>query len=147
MTAQASEKLFYKGKAYGMFSEPLEEYWQWVDEKPEMKAPNTGCWRGYYGTWEIIEDKLYLIDLKVSGPGYTEKGLDYVFPDKVKVFAAWFKGELRLPQGELLKYVHSGYASIYERDIILDIHYGIFKKETVVDNTLTFDPNEEELPF
>ncbi len=27
-------------------------------------------------------------------------------------------------------------------------HYGILKKETVIDNTLTFDPNEkDELPF
>jgi len=36
MTAQISETLYYKGKTYGMFSEPLEEYWQWLDKKPEM---------------------------------------------------------------------------------------------------------------
>ena len=147
MTAQISEKLYYKGKTYRMFSEPLEEYWQWIDKKPEMDALNTGCWRGYIGTWEIVKNKLYLIDIVAYAPGYIKRGLDYIFPGKEKVFAAWFKGELRLPQGELLKYVHGGYASIYERDLILDIHYGILKNETVVDNTLTFDPNEERLPF
>ncbi len=113
-----------------------------------MDAHNTGCWRGYIGTWEIVKNKLYLIDIVAYAPGHIKRGLDYIFPGKEKVFAAWFKGELRLPQGELLKYVHGGYASIYERDLILDIRYGILKKETVIDNTLTFDPDDKDaLPF
>ena len=41
--------------------------------------------------------------------------------DDAPVFASWFTGLLRIPQGKLLKYVHGGFGSLQERDLIISI--------------------------
>jgi hypothetical protein len=59
------------------------------------------------------------------------------FPDfPTRAFAYWFTGKVRLPQGDLLQYVHGGFKSIYERDIFLHFENGILKKEELVMNDL-----------
>lgn len=133
MTAQAGERLFYKGEEIWMAAEPLNEY---LKNRSDISfvSPTTACWRGYYGQWEIIDNKLNLIELKAYIEGYREVGLNYLFPDKNKVFANWFSGEIRIPQGEMLDYVHMGYASLYEKDLILVIENGMLVNEYVVDN-------------
>ena len=42
-----------------------------------------------------------------------------------RVFAHWYSGVLRIPQGELLEYVHAGYGSIYEKDLLIDVENGV----------------------
>ena len=44
-----------------------------------------------------------------------------------RVFAHWYSGTLRVPQGRQLKYVHMGYASTYERDLMLQIERGVLR--------------------
>ncbi len=58
MTAQYGEKLIYKGKQVGMSTLPLSQYFESLEEKPVFEVQNTACWRGYFGTWEIKDDKL-----------------------------------------------------------------------------------------
>ena len=67
------------------------------------------------GTWSIEGNRLYLIGLDTDDNG-KKVGLEYLFPRHEKVFADWFSGELRIPYGNLMKYVHQGYASLYERN-------------------------------
>lgn len=45
------------------------------------------------------------------------------FPDRL--FAHWYTGTIRIPQGKQLEYVHMGYGSTYERDLFLDIERGV----------------------
>ena len=45
------------------------------------------------------------------------------FPDRV--FAHWYSGTIRIPQGKQLEYVHMGYGSTYERDLFLDVERGV----------------------
>jgi hypothetical protein len=48
-----------------------------------------------------------------------------LFPDEPQpVFAQWYTGVLTLPYGELLKYVHAGFESIYEFSMHLTIENG-----------------------
>ena len=47
------------------------------------------------------------------------------FPGEEKVFAEWFSGIIRIPFGEMLKYVHDGYASVFENNLILEFKEGI----------------------
>ena len=63
MTAQVCESIIYKGKKLEMATEPLKVI---LDSRPELKfyAEWTSCWRGYRGTWEITNERLYLIDLE-----------------------------------------------------------------------------------
>lgn len=89
----------------------------------------------YVGTWKIIDDRLYLIKLKNGFDKDAESCMAEYFPEQPdRVFANWYSGKLRLPQGELLKYVHGGYASIYESDMFLTIKKGILTKVEVCHN-------------
>ena len=133
MTAQAGERLIFKGEETWMAAEPLNQYLQNVNDI-KFVSPSTACWRGYYGQWEIKDDKLYIVELKAYLEGYREVGLDYLFPRQNEVFANWFSGEIRMPQGEMLDYVHMGYASLYERDLILVFENGLLTNEYVIDN-------------
>lgn len=40
------------------------------------------------------------------------------------VFAEWFTGVLRVPQGRQVEYVHAGFASRYEGYLLLQIERG-----------------------
>lgn len=137
MTAQVGERLFYKGEETWMAAEPLN---QWLQNRKDIKfiSPSTACWRGYFGQWEIKDSKLHLIGLKAYIEGYKEVGLNYLFPGQKEVFANWFRGEIRIPQGEMLEYVHMGYASMYERDLFLVFENGILVNQYEVDNKAEF---------
>ena len=45
--------------------------------------------------------------------------------EEAPVFASWFTGLLRIPQGKLLNYVHGGFGSLQERDLIVSIESGV----------------------
>lgn len=151
MTAQFSDWLHYQGQKHELCSNPLESYFDDEHPRPDFKASSTACWRGYVATWEIENDTLYLVSgggiiaippLVVKGSDnvlYTieakEVGLKDLFPlagDRVK--ATWFTGVLRIPQGELLEYVHAGYGSTFEEDLLLTIEAGNLVHTEVRDN-------------
>lgn len=146
MTAQHREKLRYNGEIYHLAVEPLYPY---IKKKKIIFVPHTtACWRGYYGSWSIDDGKLYLTDLIAYAPKQPDEqtdprralfssekvGLEYLFPEQDKVFAKWFSGELRIPYGKMLRYVHQGYASIYEKELFLKIKKGKLVSSYVIDN-------------
>lgn len=129
MTAQEMEKLIMNGEKVSMASEPLAQYLGGLKEKPKLFPPNTGCWRGYVGTWEFKNDYLYLIGWEgyakdFNKRAYCKVGMDYIFPNQKEVLADWFSGEIRIPSGQMLHYEHAGYNSIYEIDCFIMIEKG-----------------------
>ena len=138
MTAQSMEIIFIDGNKYYMASEPFEKYIMNIKEAPDFFPPNTGCWRGYTGTWKIENDKLYLISLsgyiKTQEKEYQGIDMNYFFPNQKIVFADWFSGELRIPEGKIVKYIHMGYESLYEKDLLLKIENGNVVDRVVVKN-------------
>lgn len=103
--------------------------------KPEFEFTCTALWRGYVGSWEIIDDRLYLINLTGQMKDGTDANLATIFPnDPDRVFAHWYSGKVRLPQGNKLKYVHMGYSSVYEKDLFLHFENGILVKTETVEN-------------
>lgn len=119
-----------------MASEPLEQYLGGLEKRPELDFPHTACWRGYHGTWSIEDNRLYLIELRCYARGSAARDIEYIFPNQRKVFAGWFTGEIRIPKGEMLKYVHSAYESVYERDLFLKFENGVLVDEWLVDNRI-----------
>ena len=105
---------------------------------------STDCKRGYIGEWEIVEDKLFLIGLEGHPEENERFTMDFLFPNQQKVFAEWFSGEIKIPQGKLLHYEHLGYASIFERDLFMEFNKGVLVGSREVDNTKTFDPDDPE---
>jgi len=53
-----------------------------------------------------------------------ELSLESLFHTRSKVFAEWYSGTLQAPFGELLRYVHAMYASIYEKTMFLTVEKG-----------------------
>lgn len=59
--------------------------------------------------------------------------LEGLFPgSNGRVFAEWVTGRLRIPQGKLLEYVHMGFESVYERNLIVDVDHGVVTNTAVV---------------
>ena len=54
------------------------------------------------------------------------------FPGKGKVFADWFSGIIRAPFGEMLEYVHAGYESVFENNLLLEFKEGILTGQRTV---------------
>jgi len=134
-TAQAPDILIYEGERFALFSNPLESYYNEDNPRPSFNSHSTGNWRGYVATWKIDGDTLYLRDIKAWLNG-TEVGLDTLFPEhQGKIEASWFTGKLRVPRGKELSYVHMGYASIYEQDIIISVQAGKVVKTEIIDNS------------
>jgi len=126
MTAQISERLIFEGQQVALLSNPLNDYFALGGINPGFESTSTALWRGYVGAWEISNDRLYLIGLRGTLESGDDASLESVFPGfKDRVFAHWFSGRMRIPQGKRLEYVHMGYASTYERDVLLTLQNGV----------------------
>lgn len=135
MTAQIHEILILDGDETSMaFCPPLPDGHPGVVEvDPDSSSArdesesilfSTACWRGYQGTWEIADDKLYLTRLR---------GRFRLRGDE-PLLARWFSGVLRVPRGELLQYVHMGFGSVYEEEVHIRIEEGEVTETRVLDN-------------
>lgn len=139
-TAQFPDLLIYKGDSFSLFSNPLESYFGKNNPRPDylFVFRCTANWRGYVATWKIENENLYLIKL-VEGscdPNARNIDISIIFPSQdLPIKATWFSGTLRIPQGKMLSYIHMGYESIYENDLIITIENGKVINEQIVDNT------------
>jgi hypothetical protein len=124
MTAQISDILIYKNEELCIASEPLSDYLAKVKLPHKLVAPNTACWRGYYAKWAIDNKKLFLIKWQGYILDYQKVDIQYIFPGEEVVFAKWYTGEIRIGMGDLVSYVHGGYASVYEGDMFLIFENG-----------------------
>ncbi len=139
-TAQISDRLIYNGKEYAMFTNPMEVYFEkHPDKRPQSDVISTANWRGYVATFEIRGKYMYVknIDITIYNEeedSYIRKNvLNEIFPEQQEVKVDWMTGLLVLPYGEIINYVHMGYASTYEHYIILEIKEGKLKKEKKLD--------------
>ncbi len=85
-----------------------------MDDKTEIIF-STACWREYIGSWSIRRGKLYLTNLEGR----------FRLEGKEAIFADWFSGELHIPKGKILDYIHMGFDSVYEQEIILTVVDGV----------------------
>lgn len=144
MTAQIPERLFFEGQEVALHANPLGMYFDLIGSDPGFAPSMTCLWRGYVGKWEIADGKLFLIDLNGSLMDGSRATLVTVFPDAIdKVFANWFTGTIRVPQGQRLKYVHRGFDSIYEKELAMDVQHGVVVATRTHHNVVD-DPDREE---
>jgi len=148
MTAQVSEKLIYGGNKISLFTNPLSLYMKYSGIR--FVSPHTANWRGYVGTWEILEhegvERLYLVALSAHKSYEEVIGLSDVFPGHDKVFAHWFTGQLRCPQGAQLEYRHMGYGSVYEYDLLMDFKQGVLIEKHARHNQVPKKKEEKDYP-
>jgi hypothetical protein len=145
MTAQFSERLRYHDRDVGMCNQPLGVYFSLTGTCPEFEITCTALWRGYVGSWDIVDDRLYLIKINGSYKDGSPVTLASLFPEfPERVFAHWYSGELRIPEGKLLDYVHQGYGSTYERDIFLQVENGVVIFSRTVHNGTSLNVDAPE---
>jgi len=145
MTAQSTEKLIYKGKNYSMCTQPLDDYFNICNIKFEPKIICSALWRGYIGSWEIINDRLYLTGIQGNTHNYGKLKLTTFFPNfSERVFAHWYSGVIRLPVGKMLEYEHVGYGSTYEKDILIEVSKGVVINEEAQVNGISDDDEASE---
>ena len=158
MTAQIHEVLVFDGQIVGMASCPplpsaprqmqgLSDQekeaaragsWQQLAAaagvgSAERIVDSSACWRRYRATWEIIDDRLYLMHVD----GHFER------LGALPLHADWFTGVLVVPSGKRLHYVHMGFESVYERELQFTVEHGRVTGRDTVDNTgRRFDDGE-----
>lgn len=146
MAAQLSDILILDGLKMNLFSNPLESYWDLYPKKRPAFQTSKNCRRGYIATWELCDSLLILRDVEGNITKrnfiFWKKIVPYswrlLFP-KVKsggIVASWFTGKIRIPQGNSMIYVHNGYDSRFEREMIISIDKGKVIKKVVLDNKL-----------
>ena len=145
-TAQFPDALILDGRTEMLFSNPLEAHPEIkrIDPYIRFERYNTACWRRYIALWEVEKDRLYLKEIRAC-EGDKKADLRKVFPETFwqgRVPADWVTGKLRVPQGKQLRYVHGGYASTYERDVILTIEKGRVVRRETIQNKLPADGRE-----
>lgn len=148
-TSQMPDAICVDGVLHTLYSNPLEQLYE-RQKRPafvdSLEGASSANWRGYVACWQIHEGRLYLIALDT----YIRKkrvSVPQLFPRRVRdgrVLADWFTGELRIPDGKQLQYVHMGYGSTFERDIVFTVERGRVVSHRVFDNTKKRLPPERE---
>jgi hypothetical protein len=133
MTAQIHELLLLDGEWTSMaFVPPLPADHPRIgvasEEKrraaPSIITSSTACWRRYRGTWEVRDGRFSLLAIE----GHFELTGDGPLP------ADWFSGVLRVPRGEVLTYIHMGFASVFEEEEHITVEGGRVTGRRVIDN-------------
>ena len=143
MAAQQPDRIVIDGVTLQLYSNPLEEYWIHSAKKRPAFIAHTYCERGYIATWEIRNNQLYLIDLEgnfihrsfLSGKSKLRLSIQTLFSTYTGngVLAQWFTGKLRVPIGRMRWYVHEGYESRFEKEIIISVTNGSITKRVTLD--------------
>ena len=140
-TAQFPEVIKIGAKEEALTVEPLDTYFSNPDNFKILKKyiPDGSCtalWRGYIGYWEIKNSKLLLNKIEAGSCSEESRKilpLDQIFPGKSQpVFAEWYSGNLVMPRGKLIEYIHLGYASRYEKYLIMEIKKGFVVKQYTI---------------
>jgi len=140
MTIQFTENLIYKNTTFDMSAVPLASTPNLARVSGDFMIMSTACWRAYVGTWEIIDERLYLVEIDATYNNGNKVKMTDIFPEsQEKVFANWFTGPVLCNCGELLDFKER----IYEEELILTFSNGILVKEKTVKNAVKIKKNDQ----
>lgn len=125
-------------KEYWMYGEPLNDYWETLMDKPIILGlSSTPLDKGYYAKWELIENKLFLIDFYgghalLSQYFYTFQ--DYFGKSDQPYFADWFSGTVKIQDGKIIHNNHHSFLPIREYSFSFEFKKGFLIKTQIDDN-------------
>ena len=123
MNAQFCETLHIGGYVMAMCSEPLNVYLE-LHGLDENLQGRRGCARGYEGTWEIRDGRLYLVGLLGTLKNDNDAKLETFFPGHpAGVLADWYTGPIIEPDAQQLRYVPTR-DCIYDCDLFINVERG-----------------------
>ena len=134
-TAQAPDILKIGDQTYSIYTNPLQPFLE-ANPKllPESEVTSSGLWRGYIATWVVRDGRLFVEDVRVL----TKAAMDPDAPESKQYrsvmkelfgnasprVATWFTGHLIVPKGEVVDYVHMGYASTWSSYLVVTVVKG-----------------------
>ena len=165
-----------RGATHPLCENPLDQFLRARGLKQARGGSwSSANWRGYVATWLLQKDGLWLTSVSSNGLIVDRRqseaaaeadadsevagaldgrpfSVDGLFPDDTRpadapVFADWYSGELRIPEGEMIQYVHGGYGTTYERDRLILIERGRFVRSWVRKNDPPPSPEEQLQAF
>jgi hypothetical protein len=74
----------------------------------------SACWRGYIGSWEIKDQRLYLVGLRGN----------YELRGEGPLFADWFTGTMKVTEGEVVRHEQPRHRPVFEQETHIDIDLG-----------------------
>ena len=126
MTTQVKERIIIEGERYPLINSlSLPEDESIIQKKRKgFIEKSSNCWRGYVGTWEIRDDKLYLIEFN-SGM--------YDVLTNLPILADWISGSAKVATGEV-KANSSWDIETYETEMHLTFENGLVVKTENIKN-------------
>lgn len=125
MTSQIPDTIYYQGRRCQLMATPLEAYFEQGAARPELDCTYSALWRGYIATWRLVDGQLFLVHLRLGMADAPKLTLGTVFPGQGRrVFASWFTGRLRIPEGRCLASWEGGFMSAYERETLAEVQDG-----------------------
>lgn len=119
---------------------PLSAYFAAGGRNPGFSRTSSNCWRGYFATWEVLDNRLYLRALTGWLGGATRVDLSAVFPNcSDGVLADWFTGQIKCPLGAGKQVLYGVF--VHPSHLILSVESGVIQDAREVVN-----PNYAELP-
>lgn len=143
MTIQTEEKIKIDGNQYDLLSRPFEPFLKAMHIK--LIPMSSACLRGYIGTWEIINNFLYLTRIKIS---YNEEDEEKLMPLKLEGViyqATWYTGDLVVAMVEPT-YYHPGCLPVYTEERHFSIERGQIVNDRIVYNPIP-EVEDDGLPF
>ena len=126
VTTQIPEVLYYEGNKLALCSLPLSDYFAFSKNRTDFRYNCNALYRCYVATWDIQHERLYLIALSATREDGTKVNVATFFPNYPdRVFAHWYTGELRIPQGNSLTHSNGYWGGDYERDLFISIDKGV----------------------
>ena len=125
MTTQVKERIIIDGEKYPLLNAlSLPEDDTKIKQKEGPTYTRSSCWRGYVGTWEIKDDKLYLNEFS-SGK--------YDVLVNLPILADWISGTAKVATGEV-KANSSWDIETYETEMHLTFENGLVVKTENIKN-------------
>ena len=147
-TGQAGDILIWNGDTLSVFANPLELRNDIDSLRSKLFGEkeagiNTACWRGYIAEWTVIENEIYLTN--IFSCNYDDDGIKCDLEDVFgtickdgKVKATWMTGNIVIPKGKLIHYIHSGYDSFFETELVLTFKNGMLIEQKKYDNSKSY---------
>ena len=96
------------------------------------------------GEIDPAQNEKLLDEIRESLTVEKEIDLKYPFNTTEPVFADWVSGTIRVPMGKMMKYIHMGYESVYQKDMFVTLTNGILKETRIVKNGCRRNRNNHE---
>lgn len=100
MTKQVSEIIKYDDKEYLLNVCLLEEYFKNNPEKKPEGEIESSLWRGYFADYEIVNNELFVQNLKIIKNGNYTSVIKDIFPINRKM--VWFNGLILIDENDFV---------------------------------------------